>query len=120
MRINYSEDECNVIIAALDSIRKELDRLYYNKNQKEMHSPFDNTSESYENCTFQVHAYYWGDDEELIHRPNFKYGNLKVYWYKNCGRGTYAVVEGKPLTIEDIEEMIKECFKALRKDFGEE
>lgn len=118
MRVNYSEDECELIKAALDAIRKELDRLYWNKNQKEMRSPFDNTSESYENKTFQVHAYYWGDDSKLIHRPNFKYGNLEVFWYKHSDRGVYAVCD-HVLTYEDIEEMIKQCCLSLRKDFGE-
>lgn len=38
-----------LVRAMLDFIRKELDRHYWNQNQKEMISPFDNTGEEYSN-----------------------------------------------------------------------
>ena len=43
-------------------IKNELDRLYWNKNQKEMDSPFENTGETYKNKTFKVCAYKWNED----------------------------------------------------------
>lgn len=46
----------HLIRAVLDKIRKELDRLYWNKYQEEMDNPFDNTGGEYVNSTFQVHS----------------------------------------------------------------
>lgn len=114
MRIEYDERHCYVIRVALDFIRKEMDRLYWNKNQKEMSSPFDNTGETYSNDTFTVRAYNW----EHNNLPNFEYKDLKVYWYKHSNRGTSAVAQ-HTLTYEDIETMIDDCCKSLQRDFGE-
>lgn len=111
----YYDDECEIICAALDKIRKELDRCYWNKNQKEMSSPFDNTGEEYSNNIFSVYAYYWGDDELQL-RPNFIYKDLKVFWYKHSNRGVYAESEHM-LTLDDLNTMIIECNRAIRNDF---
>lgn len=111
-------DENRLIKAVLNEIRKELDRLYWNKYQKEMNSPFDNTGETYSNNTFTVRAYYWGDNEEEASQPNFEYKDFCVYWYKHNNRGV-EIVYGKPITAEFLSEMLDDCFDAMRKDFGE-
>ena len=51
-----------LILGSLMIIKNELDRLYCNKNQKEMDSPFENTGETYKNKTFKVCAYKWNED----------------------------------------------------------
>ena len=103
--------------AVLRKIRAELDRLYWNKNQQEMESPFDNTGTIYSNDTFIVRAYDWSDaDEEL---PNFEWGPIRVYWYKHEGRGN--TIETK-IGYDDpaiYALMLKKCLKALSDDFGE-
>ena len=109
--------EIQILEAVLTKIRNELDRCYWNKNQKQMVSPFDNTGTSYKNNAFAVNAYYWGDDDTKD-RPNFVYKDLKVYWYKHLGRGTAAIME-KTFTIDYLKQMINDCEKAIRRDFDE-
>ena len=102
-------------------IRAELDRLYWNKNQEEMVSPFDNTGESYSNPTFTIRAYDWnldGEDENEI-PPNFEYKGFKLWWYKHIGRGMTAKCD-EIVDAEYIFNMHNECKEALKKDFGEE
>ena len=116
MTYRYTGDDCVLICAALDVIRKELDRCYWNKYQKEMVSPFDNTGAEYSNDTFSVYAYYWGDDEKLIHRPNFTYKDLTVSWYKHSNRGATAKCSHR-LRAEDLTEMIVKCKQSIVDDF---
>ena len=75
--------------ALLMYLEEELDRVMWNLHQKEYESPFQNTSNSFKTDVFEVRAYYWGDDEEEMAKPNFKCGDVEVSWYKRLGRGTY-------------------------------
>lgn len=107
----------NLMHACLQAIRSELDRLYWNKYQREMHSPFDNTGAVYQNDTFTVRAYSWDEDAEEL--PNFEWKQIKVYWYKHEGRGNqvYTVMGYDDPAIYAI--MLNKCLKALKEDFGE-
>ena len=107
-----------LVQAVLNRIRNEMDRLYWNKNQREMNSPFDNTGASYENPVFSVRAFSWSDDEEESRKPNFQYGDFTVNWYKHVGRGT-CVTSKTEITAEFLAKMLEDCFEAMRKDFGE-
>lgn len=113
-KIKYRYDDARFIMAALNQIKTELDRVYFNKYQKEMPSPFENTGVSYDNNVFSVHAYDWDDNE----RPNFIYKDLKVWWYKHVDRGTYAEC-GHKLTAEDVNQMIIECCTSIKEDINE-
>lgn len=107
--------------AVLDKIEKEMGRLYWNKNQKEMESPFRNTAQKYLNDTFEVRSYYWGDNEDEGVLPNFKYKDLSAYWYKHCERGlswTYKGVKNATIPSEFLDEMIEDCVKSLEKDWN--
>ena len=66
-----------LIVGALDLIREELDRLYWNKYHKEMNSPFDNSGETYSNDTFTVKAYDWVNNND--DSPNFNYKNIYIF-----------------------------------------
>lgn len=103
----------NLIVAVLSEIEYEMGRLYWNKNQKELVSPFQNTGESYENKTFQVHAYNWaGDDSE----PNFHWkGGISIFWYKHYRRGT-QVKSTRPLTLDIVNDMLNDCINSMRND----
>ena len=114
----YYEEDALIIKAALDKIRREMNRLYWNKYKKEMDSPFDNTGNIYSDDTFIVRAYYWEDDDDLARLPNFEYKDLKCYWYKHSNRAFNAVCEHK-LTFDDLNTMIQECYKSMEKYFKE-
>ena len=58
----------------------------WNKNQEEYDSPFDNTGNSFIGENFEVHAYDW--DEDSSQEYNFKFGDIKISWYKYLGRGS--------------------------------
>ena len=111
--VRYRDDECVLLQAVLDKIRKELNRCYWNKNQKEMNSPFDNTGQIYENDVFTVRAYNW--DTNI--KPNFEYGDLKIWWYKHSNRCTYAECVDR-LTFDDLTQMLQECMRSIQDDFG--
>ena len=104
-----------LIRSILNEIRRELDRLCWNKYQKEMDSPFDNTGSEYKNSTFIVRAYDWGYNNYL---PNFEYPGINVYWYKHSRRGLTAYTDDD-LTLDYLTNMLNDCIASLRKDFGE-
>lgn len=108
----------DLMLAVLMRIESELERLYWNKNQKRINSPFLNTGERYFNDTFTVRAYYWGDDEEFESLPNFEYPGVKIWWYKHYGRSMNWEFE-KPMTTEFLADMLNDCIASLRRDFGE-
>ena len=106
-----------IIIACLDKIAGELARLYWNKNQKEIESPFLNTGASYKNSVFSVQAYSWQENDEDDDDPvNFRYRDLNVYWYKHSHRCVSAEKK-EPLTLEFLVTMLEECIAAMGKDF---
>lgn len=108
-----------LIRATLAEIEYEMERLYWNKNQKEMNSPFRNTGTEYANDTFQVRAYKWGDDDETD-TPNFIYKDLKIWWYKHFRRGIEWVYKGErhaDIPSEFFAKMLDECLQSMNNDF---
>ena len=98
-----------LVISSLRSIEESLDVYMWNKTQKNYNSPFGNTGNSFKNDVFEVNAYYWGADEKEIEKPNFKYKNIEIYWYKYLGRGM-CIPE---MTYEELDDMLNECLKSL-------
>ena len=113
-----SRKQAEVILSVLLKINHELSRCYWNSHHKEMDSPFENTGNRYKNDTFEVNAYYWGDDEEEQQKPNFKYKDLECFWYKYAVRGFEAYCE-QEVTMDYLATMLSECKYSIRKDFGE-
>lgn len=81
---NNNETMKLAISSMLDKIEKELNIQYWNKNQKELISPFKNTGTNFETDFFKVRAYNWDFDSENL--PNFETEFLKVWWYKHSNR----------------------------------
>lgn len=115
------EHEREVVVSVLGRINSELKRCYWNKNQKMMDSPFDNTGNSYECDVFSVHAYNWNEDNG----KNFVYidkimpqASLIAEWYKYLGRGDYVEVP-EDWKMNYLADMLKNCTEAIRKDFGD-
>lgn len=109
-----------LIEATLEKIEFEMQRLYWNRNQTHMESPFRNTGQQYINDTFEVRAYYWGDDEEKLELPNFVYKDLSVWWYKHCGRGVEWMYKGERNGVvpsEFLAEMIDDCITSVSIDW---
>lgn len=66
----------------------------------------------FENNTFSLNPYYWGDDEQLQEEPNFVYKptGLEIQWYKWPFRDAYS---NKEFTREDLEKALRECMLSL-------
>lgn len=99
----------NLIIAALQMISDELDIAMWNKTQENYNSPFSNTGNNFKNDTFEVRAYYWGADEEEMKKPNFKYKNIEISWYKYLGRG----MDIPDITYDELDIMLNDCLRSL-------
>ncbi|MBQ8624986.1 MAG: hypothetical protein IJ419_02300 [Agathobacter sp.] len=106
--------------AALNSIRKEIDRCYWNENQKEMVSPFDNTgAPDFTTPYFTARSYSW--QEEDIPKPNFETKLIRVYWYKHSNRGVSAVIDSDRTDYaEIIVETLNKSLKSIEKSFQTE
>lgn len=98
-----------LLIAALEAIREELARVYWNNNQKEIDDPFGNTGGKYKNKTFEVEAYSWNEKKRQPY--NFKWKDFEVSWYKYLGRGTSCNREISP---NEINDMLEDCLKSIR------
>ena len=104
--------DCPEYIAAfLCYIEQELDRVMWNINQEDYPSPFRNTGNEFVCDTFEVHAYYWGDDENLINKPNFKWKDIEISWYKHIGRD---LTINKEITPRKAIKLLTECLAAIR------
>ena len=97
-------------IALLEYIDRELCRVYWNINQQDMNSPFDNTGETYENDIFKVEAYSWDDEIEQEYNFLYKPTGMKIRWYKYLGRITEV---NKPYESKHYIEMFNNCIKEL-------
>ena len=116
--IKLDDVKSEVVLSVLLRIDDELRRCFWNRFHQPLESPFENTSNRYINDTFEARAYYWGDDENEMQKPNFKYKDLECFWYKYATRGFVAYCD-KDITMEYMSNMLADCKYAIRKDFGE-
>ncbi len=96
------------VVALLRDIDRALQTKYWNKNQKEMDSPFSNTGNNYKGKCFEVHAYSWS--EEIPQEYNFKCGDIEISWYKYLGRDTTI---NREYTNEEYIEMYNKIINEL-------
>ena len=74
--------------------------------------PFIDKNNRFNNGTFAVFPYYWGDDDNLALIPNFIYfpENIQIFWYKYPFRGATI---SENLSPEEFREMLKKCGESL-------
>ena len=67
----------------------------------------------FENDTFIIGPYYWGEDEEETSKPNFVYKptGLEIKWYKYPLRDAYC---NQNINIQDFKLIIDACNKSLK------
>ena len=84
-----SEFSCpDFVEAGLILLSGEIERIEGNITQKRpVDVPTGNNGSEYKTDVFEMYAYYWGDEDSLCARPNFKCGDFEVRWYKYLGRG---------------------------------
>lgn len=96
------------IVALLNELDNQLDRVMWNNTQKEYSSPFENTANSFKNDVFEVQAYDWNEDVEQPY--NFKCNDIEISWYKYLGRDTTINNEYEPQVIID---MFNRCLQSI-------
>lgn len=99
------------IEAMLNMISAEMERVEWNRTQQTFDSPMSNSGSQYETAVFKARAYYWGEDESLAALPNFEWRDVKISWYKYCGRGSSMSREVPPA---EAAQMLDECLASIR------
>ena len=100
--------ECPPLVhALLDYLLEEIGRVFWNQNQEEW--------ESYEDPEIkgiEVRRYYWGEDEKEAIKPNFRFKDVEIRWYKYPGRGMSV---NKEMSAEEWETWFEECLDTINK-----
>lgn len=70
-------------------------------------------SYEWENDTFIVRAYYWGEDEAKAELPNFVYKptGLEINWYKYPMRDAYS---NQDVSVEDFKQILVKCAESMK------
>ena len=98
----------------LHMLRSELDRLYWNKNQAEMVSPFDNTgAPDFSTDYLTIRSYNW--DENTL--PNFDTDSVKIFWYKHSNRGVFAMVKNSDNIGEVLANVLNDSIESINLEF---
>ncbi len=73
----------------------------------------DNGDMEFENDTFIMRAYYWGEDEEIAELPNFVYKptGLEISWYKYPMRDAYS---NQDVSLDEFKRIIADCERSLK------
>lgn len=72
----------------------------------------DKYGDKYENDTFIIRAYYWGEDENIAALPNFVYKptGFEIRWYKYPMRNAFA---NQDISLKEFEEIMRDCDKSM-------
>lgn len=68
--------------------------------------------DDFDNETFTIRPYYWGEDEELMELPNFIYKptGFEIQWYKYPFRDSYM---NQDLSKKEIINIFKKCVNSI-------
>jgi len=100
--------ECPEFVGALlKYLLEEIERVYWNVNQKEWDKNEDPKIKGIE-----FNSYYWGDNEEEGEKPNFKFKSVEIRWYKYVGRGMSL---NKEMSEKQWRQWFDKCLKVIRK-----
>lgn len=102
-------DGGNLLDAIINRLERELERVLWNRLQKEVPSPFSNTAATFEAPGIAIHAYSW--DEEAEQPWNLKCGEVEVSWYKHAWRG---VSINRQLTADEMAAFLDEALARIR------
>jgi len=105
---SFDEYECpEYVIALFQYIIEEIERVYWNRNQKEW--------DKYEDPKIpriKYKSYYWGEDPKEAKKPNFSFDTIELRWYKHIGRG---MIVNQEYTVGQWQRWFDRCIKQIRK-----
>ena len=109
---NQAYDCPEYVIDLLRGIESRLERIYWNNNQEELESPFQNTGNEMTIGNMIIRAYNWNEDTATDY--NFKYNDLEISWYKYLGRDTTINIDPNSEGFNDkIIEYYNECLELI-------
>ena len=88
----------------------------YDRLEQYIATVYDETTEDhfhyFENNTFILMPYYWGESEKIKQMPNFVYKptGYEIKWYKYPLRDSYA---NQKLTKKEFDSIMKACMDSL-------
>ena len=108
----------------LDRLRCDSYGKFFNASNKKQVCP-PNTrvmQNGFGNDVFEIHPYYWGNDEKLEDMANFIYHpiDLEIRWYKHAGRDMYSNMEISPDMLEHICDKCIESTKDIELNINKE
>ena len=79
--------------ALIESLLGNIDRVFWNRYQKEW-----DRHEDPKMVGVEFRPYFWGDDEMEASKPNLKFifSEQEVRWYKHPGRGVTVTLDWTP------------------------
>lgn len=86
---------------------------FLQRNGFDMYGYYERGSERcFENDTFVIRPYYWGEDEEIAVLPNFEFKptGFTISWYKYPMRNAFA---SHDIGIGTFLEILHECEKSM-------
>lgn len=103
-----SFDGSVLLDAAVERMARSWERIMWNRLQREVDRPFNNSGASFETEGLAIRAYSWDDSDE---QPwNLKCGEVEVSWYKHSWRGLSV---NRPMTNDDIADFLSAALAAL-------
>ena len=103
----------NLLLAALWYLRRNLE-IYQLNCSIDSTDPFGNNAVEFKNDAFHVVSYDWVlADQDKEQEYNFRWRDIKIWWYKYLGRGTEC---NQQLTNDQIEQMLEECLESLNEN----
>lgn len=116
---NNQQYECpEYIIALLNYLDDEIQRVMWNITQKEFDSPFSNTANSFKTNKFEVKAFNWNEDYAqpynfiyYVDKTKSNLDDVKISWYKYLDRDTTINQELDSSVVIDI---FNECLESIR------
>ena len=75
--------------------------------------PWSAQHDQFENDTFVIRPYYWGEDEEKAELPNFVYKptRLEIRWYKYPMRDAYC---NQDISIDEFRKIVEKCSESMK------
>ena len=95
------------VVALFEHIIKEIERVYWNRNQKKW-----NKEDDVKIPKIKHRPYYEGEDEKEIRKPNFTFDIIKLRWSRNFGR---EMTSNKEYTVAQWRRWFDRCLKQIRK-----
>ncbi len=105
---SIGEYECpEYVVALLEAICDEIDIVFWNLNQKQW-----GEYEDLVDWPIEYRSFCWDEESENRLRPNFKFEDIEIRWYKHRGR---SVSVNKEMSAVEWVGWFDRCLAAIKK-----